>query len=72
MFSSPGETEETICRKIQNLSESGQDFLQRQKRRVDVDLIEVVDLLDETDEQTDNSSDEEKVYRKKTVRVKRK
>ncbi|XP_076022112.1 MAX dimerization protein MGA a isoform X2 [Genypterus blacodes] len=61
-----GETEETICRKIQNLSESGQDVLQEQKRRVNADLIEVVDLLDETDEQTDNSSDEEKVYRKKT------
>lgn len=33
----------------------------RRKNQADVDLIEVVDLLEETDEQTDNSSDEDTV-----------
>ncbi|KAF7642541.1 hypothetical protein LDENG_00256190, partial [Lucifuga dentata] len=64
-----GESKETIRRKVQHLSKekSARGGRQGQERRVDADVMEVVDLLGETDEQTDNSSDEETASRKETV-----
>lgn len=53
-----------ICRG-QRLRESV-NKQRRHKNRADADLVEVVDLLDETDEPTDKSSDKEIVVTKTT------